>query len=57
LNGTVFKDFADKLNRVYTWADAKGSLVVEGTTNRVTEPVLPAVVKGPGAHVGWIQEF
>lgn len=57
LNGTVFKDFADKLNKVYSWADARGSLVVEGKTDRVTEPVLPEVTKEPGNRVGWVQEF
>jgi hypothetical protein len=51
LTGTMFKDFADKLNKVYNWADAKGSLVVEDKTNRVTE----ATLQKPGS--GWAQEF
>jgi len=36
-----FSEIAEKINNIYNKSDVYGSLVVDGMTNRITEPVLP----------------
>ena len=64
LDGVFFKNLKDQLDRPYTWATDKGSLVVEGMTQRSTEPTLPpgptiplTVPVGTKRNSTWVAEF